>query len=242
MNEETIRISVALITYNGECYIREQLESILANLNETDEVVISDDGSVDTTWKILEEYAAKDGRIRLFHGPKKGVIANIEHALKQCRGSYIYLSDQDDVWMKHKVATVQRVFEQTGTHLVVHDCEVRNGNCDEVLMESFAAYRGGRPGFWKNVEKNTYIGCCMAFRASLLPQIFPIPRDIQMHDQWIGVINDLVFKDTVFIRDRLLWYRRHEKNASDFSRNSIPVMIRNRVLFLKRILRRQRLY
>lgn len=242
MNEEMIRISVAVVTYNGERYIRQQLTSILANLSGKDEVVISDDGSTDATWTILEEYAARDTRIRLFHGPGQGVIANVEHALKHCRGSYIYLSDQDDVWMADKVETVQRIFEQTGTHLIVHDCEVRNGTCDKVLMESFAAYRGGHAGFWKNLAKNTYIGCCMAFRSELLAYLFPIPKDIQMHDQWIGVINDLQYKDTVFVRDRLIWYRRHENNTSDFSRNSIPVMIRNRLLFLKRILRRQRKY
>ena len=119
---------------------------------------------------------------------------------------------------------------------------MRDGTCDKVLMESFAAYRGAGAGFWRNLIKNTYIGCCMAFRASLLEYLFPIPKDIQMHDQWIGIINDLQYKDTVFIRDKLLWYRRHENNTSDFSRNTLTVMVKNRFLFLKRILRRDRNY
>lgn len=242
MEEERIRISVAVVSYNGEKYIREQLDSILANLGDEDELVVSDDGSEDGTWTILKEYAGRDDRIRLLHGPGKGVIANVEYALRHCRGSYIYLADQDDIWMENKVETVQQVFERTGAHLVVHDCEVRDGTCDKVLMESFAAYRGAGAGFWRNLIKNTYIGCCMAFRASLLEYLFPIPKDIQMHDQWIGIINDLQYKDTVFIRDKLLWYRRHENNTSDFSRNTLPVMVKNRFLFLKRILRRDRNY
>ncbi len=235
-----VRISVALAAYNGKRYIREQMDSILCNLKEADEVWVSDDGSFDGTWEILQDYVSRDSRVHVIHGPKAGVIANVEYALKHCRGRYIYLADQDDVWMENKVRRVQQVFEETGTHLIVHDCEVRNGDCSEALMPSFAAYRGGKPGFLRNLSKNTYIGCCMAFSAELLPYIFPIPKDIQMHDQWIGIINDLQFRDTVFLPDKLLWYRRHEKNVSDFSRNSLPKMVKNRVIFLKSILRRSR--
>lgn len=238
MEEKLVRISVAMVTYNGVRFVKEQLDTILSNLTGEDEVVISDDGSTDGTLDILREYQQRDGRIHVLQGPGKGVIANVEHALHHCRGKYIYLADQDDVWMEDKVARVQRTFEETGAHLVVHDCQVRDGDLSHILMESFADYRGGRGGFVANVWKNTYIGCCMAFRFELLDYIFPIPKDIQMHDQWIGTKNDLIFKDTVFIRDRLIWYRRHDSNASDFSHHSIPQMIALRILFLKRVLTR----
>lgn len=240
MEDGKIRVSVAMAAYNGKKYLKAQMDSILANLEQTDEIWVSDDGSVDGTRELLEEYARRDRRIHVIDGPKAGVIANVECALKRCRGDYIYLADQDDVWMENKVRRVQRAFAETGAHLIVHDCEVRNADCTQIQMPSFAAYRGGAAGFWRNLWKNTYIGCCMAFSAALLPYIFPIPKEIQMHDQWLGMVNDLTFRDTVFLRDRLLWYRRHEENVSDFSRNSLPKMVKNRVIFLKSILRRSR--
>ena len=240
MEQTKIRISVALAAYNGEAYITEQLDSICRNLTDEDELIISDDGSKDATWAILEEYAGRDQRITLLHGPCQGVIANVEYALQHCRGQYIYLADQDDIWEDNKTAVVQRTFEQTGTHLIVHDCGVYNDDCSRVLMQSFQEYRGGGAGFLHNLKKNSYIGCCMAFSAELLHHIFPIPKDIQMHDQWIGCINDLQFHDTVFLQDKLLRYRRHEGTASDFSRNSLPRMICNRLMFVKRILTRSR--
>ena len=75
----------------------------------------------------------------------------------------------------------------------------------------------------------------MALHRDLKPYILPVPDDIQMHDQWIGVINDMHRGGTVFLKEQLLYYRRHEHNVSDFGTNSVPVMIRNRLLFLYRL-------
>ena len=72
-----IRASVAMITYNGENYVREQIASVLAGMGEQDELVISDDGSTDHTVQILEEYAMQDARIRLTTGPGRGVKVNV---------------------------------------------------------------------------------------------------------------------------------------------------------------------
>lgn len=229
-------ISVAVVTYNGEPYIGEQLDSILANLRPEDEVIVSDDGSTDGTKKILEQYERADGRVHVLHGPGQGVIANVESALHHCGGDYIFLSDQDDLWMPDKVEKVMKVFEEENAVLVVHDARVTDASCQEVLMPSFFSYRHSGKGAVKNFIKNTYMGCCMAFRREALNVIFPIPKNIQMHDQWIGVKCDLKFHRTVFLPEPLICYRRHEKNVSDFGHNSVGVMIRNRLVFLKELL------
>lgn len=75
----------------------------------------------------------------------------------------------------------------------------------------------------------------MAFRRELVPYILPIPDDIQMHDQWIGVINDKHRGGCVFLKEPLLYYRRHDGNVSDFNKNTIPVMIKNRMRLLQRL-------
>ena len=70
---EKVRISVAMVTYNGSRYIREQMDSILKNLKEQDEVVVSDDGSTDGTLDILAEYQEKEPRIRIIEGPRQEI-------------------------------------------------------------------------------------------------------------------------------------------------------------------------
>lgn len=83
-------ISVAMAVLNGMPYLKEQLESILANLNEFDEIVISDDGSSDETLKLIKEYQAQYGQIRLVEGPCRGVKQNVANAIQHCRNDLIF--------------------------------------------------------------------------------------------------------------------------------------------------------
>lgn len=229
------QVSVAVATYNGEKYLMEQLESIAQNLRPGDEIVISDDGSTDRTLELVEQFHLESVTVRCLKGPQRGIKQNIANAISKCKGDYIFMADQDDVWTKDKVQKVLEVFEQTSTHLVVHDAKVVDGTLKKCLMPSFFAYRGSKAGFWTNVLKNRYMGCCMAMDAALLEKILPIPDTIEMHDWWIGVINDCCYKDTVFLPEKLLFYRRHEENVSDFSHNGVMRMIKNRLVFLRQL-------
>ena len=226
------RISVAMITYQGEKYIKEQLDSILACLGKEDEVVISDDGSTDGTPAILKAYQEQDKRIHILNGPRKGVKANVENALRACEGAYIFLADQDDIWMPDKVECVMAELEKPEVGLVVHDAVVMDGMCEKVVLESFYSLKGSGAGVFKNIWRNTYIGCCMAFKRQLLEKALPIPSYIEMHDQWIGVLNDKYGYGTVFVPEKLLKYRRHGNNASGMSHYGVPRMIKNRVCFV----------
>ena len=233
------RISVAMISYQGAKYIEEQLNSILMQLGPEDEVVISDDGSTDGTREILTRYQEKDARIRLIDGPKAGVKANVGNALAACEGAYIFLADQDDIWMSDKVERVMAAFEEKQVGLVVHDAVVMDGDCKEVILESFYSLKGSGAGVLKNIWRNTYIGCCMAFKRELLAEVLPIPNYIEMHDQWIGVINDQLKRGTYFMPEKLLQYRRHGNNASGMSHYGIFRMIKNRVCFVWALLTRK---
>ncbi|MDE5758415.1 MAG: glycosyltransferase, partial [Allobaculum sp.] len=91
-------ISVCIATYNGERYIETQIRSILDQLNEDDEIIISDDSSTDRTLDIIR--SLNDSRIKLFAGNKfHSRTFNFENALKQATGDFIFLSDQDDIWL-----------------------------------------------------------------------------------------------------------------------------------------------
>lgn len=237
------RISVALAAYNGEKYIREQLDSVLRNLGPQDEIVVSDDGSTDATLRIVKSYQGGEIPVRLLGGPGKGIKQNIGTALAACRGQYIFLADQDDVWTDDKVERVMAHLGKNGCRLVCHDAKVMNASLTEVKMPSFFAYRGSKPGFWNNLLKNRYMGCCMAFEAGLLSVVLPIPDEIEMHDQWIGLLNDWGGTKSTFLKEKLLYYRRHEANVSDFSHGTVRQMLRKRAvllraLFFRKILRK----
>jgi len=229
-------ISVCMTSFNGEKYIEKQIESILACLGAQDELIISDDGSTDGTRELVDCMAQADGRIRIINGPKQGVIANFENAIRQARGKYIYLADQDDIWSADKVEKVQAYFADPECMLVIHDADIVDE--DEKQMEpSFFQRRGSKPGILNNIAKNSYIGCCMTFRRELLDIVLPIPRNIEMHDQWIGILAETRGK-VVFLDEVLFHYRRHGDNVSSFTHYPVPKMIRNRVVLVIELVKR----
>ena len=204
-------ISVALAAYKGELYIEEQLRSILPQLAEGDEVIVSDDKPGGMTEKIVRRIAEEDPRVIYVEGQSKGVAANFVNAIRHCKGDKIYLSDQDDVWLPDKVQRVTQAFE-SGATLVLHNAYVTDEALN-ITAPSFFALRGSKPGFVHNLIKNSYMGCCMAFDRELLKKIMPMPKTVPMHDQWIGLIGEIYGKP-VFLDVPLLYYRRHEGNVT----------------------------
>jgi len=229
-------ISVCIATYNGEKYIQEQIETIMMNISRDDEIIVSDDGSTDSTLDILKKYEKMDKRIHVINGPQKGVIANFEHALMNAKGDVIFLSDQDDIWEPNKVKTILNIFYKSEFSVVVHDAVIVNEN-NRVLCSSFYDWRGSGKGIIKNIIKNSYIGCCMAFRRNLLELVLPIPKNIEMHDQWIGILGE-TRGGAYFLKKPLLRYRRHKNNISNMKHHSILKMIYNRTIFILNLSRR----
>lgn len=231
------KVSVAVATYNGEDYIKEQLESILINLEENDEVIISDDGSTDGTLDIVKKI--NDKRISVIAGPKKGVIKNFENAIKKCKGKYIFLSDQDDIWMKNKVNEICNIFENEKVRCIVHDAEIVNEDATEIINMSYFKFRNTKPGKLRNFIKPSYLGCCMAFNKEMCKYLLPFPEGIEMHDRWIGSICD-VFDTVKFYEKKLIKYRRHKNNVSRMKRNKIITILKNRVILFNLLIKRKK--
>lgn len=230
-------ISVCMATYNGASFIAEQIFSILKNISIDDELIISDDGSIDETCTLIKQIMERDSRIKLVKGPQRGIIANFENAIVQAKGEYIFLSDQDDIWCDDKVSTVLKSFDDNNAIVVVHDAYVVNEKM-QVIIPSYFDFRKSASGLVKNIVKNTFVGCCMAFRRELLSYAIPIPRNIEMHDQWIGICGEL-YGDVKFIEDKLIYYRRHGENSSSLAKHHPLIkMIRNRVIFSLRLILR----
>lgn len=226
-------ISVAIATYNGEKYISEQLNSIIKQLDKKDEIIISDDGSTDNTISIIKSF--KDKRIKIVNGPKMGVKQNIANAINNCNGKYIFLSDQDDIWLDKKVEIILKEFNNNDISCVVHDCEVFDSDSKKIIYDSFFKYRNSGKGIIKNICKNSYIGCCMAFKSTMKKYILPIPNDIEMHDQWIGILCEKYGK-SIFTDNKLIKYRRHSNNVSEMKHHPLSRMIKNRLVFTFRVI------
>lgn len=231
-------ISVCVAAFNGEKYIEEQILSVLRNLDSQDEIIISDDGSSDRTRRIVDDLAEKDRRIRIIDGPRKGLIKNFENAIVHSKGDIIFLCDQDDVWKDNKVKTVLDIFGNTDCTLVMHDACIVDSNL-RILGCSFFEFKKCKKGYWRNLIKNSYIGCCMAFKRSILDYAIPFPDNIPMHDQWIGLLSERVGK-VEFCNEQLLLYRRHSNNASEMTHLPLGDMVKNRTIMLKCINKRIR--
>lgn len=225
-----MKISVVLPYYDGGKYIKEQLDSILKQIRREDEVIISIDRAMDGSMEILKQYAKKDKRIFLVQGPGKGVVKNVQYAVSKSRGDIIFLSDQDDVWLDQKVEKVMKAFFNPDVVAVLHNAEIVDENLKKIGQTTFE-WRKTRRGAWKNFLKNSYIGACMAFRASLKSWIFPIPDKIFMHDYWIGMRAEEAGK-VVLLREPLLLYRRHSSNVTGLKHDSICFMMKKRFFIL----------
>ena len=204
-------ISVALAAYNGEKFIEEQIRSILPQLQKTDEIIVSDDNPGYATEKIVRRLMKEDDRIIYVEGHRKGVVANFANAIRYTHGDKIYLCDQDDVWLPEKVKRVSEAFEQ-GADLVLHNCYVTDEKLN-ITSYSYFADRGTKTGIVRNIVKNSYMGCCMAFDRKLVRRILPIPIGIPMHDQWIGLIAER-FGKVVLVDQPLIYYRVHDDNVT----------------------------
>jgi glycosyltransferase involved in cell wall biosynthesis len=202
-----IRASIVMAVYNGEKLMSRQIDSILEQMGADDEMIISVDPCLDGSKKIALEYEDKDKRIRVLDGPGSGVIKNFENALNSVKGEFIFLSDQDDVWFKDKLKRVIDALGKEGVLAAVHDAAVVDEELN-ILSESF--YKGGfYSGVFRNIIRNRYMGCCMAFRSRLLEYAMPFPGYLPMHDQWLGIAAKK-YGNVEFVGSPLIYYRRHE--------------------------------
>ena len=231
-------ISVCMATYNGGKFIREQLESILSQLSSDAEIVVADDGSTDDTLLVVD--SLKESRIRVLPAERHlGVIYNFERALRASKGEIVFLADQDDVWLPGKVEKVLAALNDAD--LVTHDAWMLSpsGASDFTLTRTgkLSDIRTYRSGVVANWWKNSFTGCCMAFRRNVLDKALPFPKNLPMHDQWLGVVAEKYFKVS-YVDEPLVDYRQHSSNATHIEKSPAGVLqkIKWRVDLLKAII------
>lgn len=208
-------ISVCITTYNGEKFLKQQIDSIIIQLEKDDEIIVSDDGSSDSTLQIIQDY--NDKRIKLFHhSPQNSkyrfsfTTNNFENALKHAKGEYIFLADQDDIWKDDKVEKCLNLLKK-GYNLILHDCDIINENNNK-MGDSYFEINKSQKGILKNLSNNSYLGCCMVIDRKYLHKALPFPKTPVPHDIWIGLIYEK-FGEVIFIDQKLISYRRHGGNV-----------------------------
>ena len=205
-------ISVCMATYNGQKYIREQIESILSQLGCDDELILSDDYSSDSTVDIINSF--KDKRIKLFYNElKKGVTHNFENALNKSRGEVIFLADQDDVWVPGRLKAMTAFMERGDFDVVECNCALVDSELNIIKDSYYSEEFPQKKSVLGNFVKNSWLGCCMAFKREALEAALPIPYRASAHDLWLCLYMQLHFK-CGYMPDVLHLYRRHSNTVS----------------------------
>lgn len=208
------RISIALASYNGAQFIAEQLASFSAQTRLPDELVVSDDGSTDTTLQIVEAFAADAPfSVRIIgHRENVGHERNFERAMAACTGDLVFLSDQDDVWAPIKLETVARLFEERPElQVVINDLTITDGALRPTGWTVLGQLKAS--GNWGEGRKTFVVGCATAYRRTLERLVLPIPPLCYGHDRWLHAVAHAVGGRLV-LPIALQYFRRHGGNAS----------------------------
>lgn len=208
-------ISIALCTFNGERFLKEQLDSLVGQTYLKIEIIAVDDHSEDGTWEILKDYAERYPSLQIFRNHKNlGYHKNFEKALGMCKGELIAISDQDDCWALEKL---QRMQERMGENILIyHDSEFideQGIDMDFKMSRKFNFVKGADPRAF--LFLNCVSGHSMLFRKSVLEKALPFPEK-GFYDHWIVfVASHLGSID--YIKDCLVKYRQHPRNATDIT-------------------------
>lgn len=211
------RISVALATYNGARFLRQQLDSIYAQTRNDFEVFARDDGSSDSTVAILEEYRERYGLHYCVNAKNLGFLRNFEQILADCRGEFVVLADQDDIWMPDKL---ERLVSGIGDADLIYSDAALIDEKGSRLADSLMQVSGVQPiaGFsFIHLVCNTSItGCTIMFRRSLLDVALPIPECEQYHDWWLAIVA-ACHGGITYLPMALVHYRQHTDNDTGAS-------------------------
>jgi len=208
-------ISIAMCTYNGELFIKEQIDSILNQTYCDFELVITDDGSSDKTINIVKEYQLLDNRIKFFQNKTNlGFVKNFEKAISLCTGEYIALADQDDIW---KINKLEIFLDEIKDTVLIYS--------DAILVDKYSNSIGSE--LIRSNKKKLVSGSCnksfllsncvsgntLMFKKELVKYILPIPKGISFHDIWIAFVSS-TYGTITYTEESMTYYRRYSEQIT----------------------------
>lgn len=224
------RTSVALCSYNGIKYIKEQLSSILSQSITPDEIVICDDCSTDGTRELLENYIFNPQiKVKLVKNENRlGYKKNFEKAISLCSGDLIFLSDQDDIWNNKKIEVILNLFAEKTLLMVFTNANIVNENSELIagyLWEKFKFNKTRQKQFKQNslealLKKDIITGATVAISKELVTSTIPFSEKF-VHDTWIALIASAL-GGIDFIDLPLISYRIHSEQQIGVSKPKQP--------------------
>lgn len=216
-----MKISIAMATYNGAKYIREQLNSILNQTIQDFELVVCDDCSTDDTWNILQEYAKKDLRLHLYRNEKNvGYRKNFEGLVKLCQGEFIAFCDQDDIWSENHL---QVLYNHIGNKAVcTANAEIIDGEGNRMGFK-LSDFTGLKHFPECDLNKayvyfyylNPFPGCNTMFRKSFLEMAYPIKNEkIKLHDTYADALACVCGAGINYVDEITMLYRFHKDSVT----------------------------
>jgi len=221
-SDKTIRqvmISVAMATYNGEKYLREQIDSILNQTINDIELVVCDDCSADNTASILKEYADKDRRVRYYVNPTNlGLKKNFYQAVSFCQGELVAFSDQDDIWMPNHLELLQNALGDKIMSCGNADIVDENGTPIGMTLKYQDAFDDVPEDDLKKAMtlilfRNPFQGASMLFRKELVEMAGPVPDGVGFHDEWLAAYACFV-GGINYVNTPILKWRRLKKSVT----------------------------
>lgn len=208
---ETVQILMS--TYNGEAYLREQLDSIFKQSYPALELLVRDDGSSDGTVKLLNEYAEKYPNMKYYVGANKGAVQSFFDLLKNSSDSAVYyaFADQDDVWLPEKISRAVERFQSSKTELpglYCSDVYITDENLQVIKADNKNPY----PSFGNALVQNICTGCTAVMNRSLRNIVKETsPVHIVMHDWWF-YLSATLFGEVFYDNSPSMYYRQHGHN------------------------------
>lgn len=211
LNSNNPLISVVITTFNGERYLKQQIDSVLEQTYKNLEIIVLDDCSTDGTVEIISACIEKDNRITLIKNDNTlGYIKNFEKGFAIAKGEFIAPCDQDDIWLPNKIEVLLTNIEND----VIAYCnsEIINGegvSTGKKMSDVKRLIDYNNPLMF--AIGNAAPGHAMLIRASFLKETFPYPTIIP-HDYWLGFIATFNSK-LKFVDSALVLYRQHNNNT-----------------------------
>ena len=226
---QSVAVSVIVCTYNGEPHLRHQLRSILDQTLPPTQIIVSDDGSTDQTWEVIEEHFAELKAVRpnmetillRNRAAPMGVTENFSSALSYATGEFVVLADQDDTWERDRIKVgVAELKADKGLLLVASDANLMDAEGRLLGHSLFQAKRisasyvrrlRGHDALPELVKKNVLPGMTFMMRRELLDLALPVPES-WVHDYWLAIVA-ATQSGLKVLENRPVNYRQHATNV-----------------------------
>lgn len=210
--DKNISVDILLPTYNGEKYIKDQIESILNQSHSNLKLIIRDDGSKDNTIDIIKDFRSKDDRVILIedHDGNLGLVKSIEKLLTISDAEIVFFSDQDDYWMRNKIELFIQHYDTPELPVLIHsNCYVTDSELN--IKGSFLQNISGNKGLKDSLFNYFVQGSSSMINKKLKDYLLPFPDDVYVHDRYFHIISEIVGK-RIYMNTPTMYYRQHGGN------------------------------